>query len=318
MKKITLLLFIFSFNLFSQDLKKVDKIIYSYHSITSAEQLAKRIDYDFKTDLEKLKAIYTWTALNIAYYEEKTLLLTAPRIVVYTDESDLKRREIRKNKKLLLEAFTTRKAVCTGYALTVKKMCDLLNLENELVKGYARVNTRDIEYLPEDKNHVWNAVKIDNKWVFMDVTFGSGYLVNGNWKPELNNYFFNIPIKNLKKTHYPSKKKWLDLMEQNSLKEFSYNPVFYNPFFISKAKLISPLDGKINIKGNKKIVLNLKDIKYSTKISYSYNKDIYTKDIKTLKSEDYKKIIIKSPNKDSDLNIYFNNQLALQYRVVVK
>ena len=57
MKKITLLLFIFSFNLFSQDLKKVDKIIYSYHSITSAEQLAKRIDYDFKTDLEKLKGI---------------------------------------------------------------------------------------------------------------------------------------------------------------------------------------------------------------------------------------------------------------------
>ena len=318
MKKITLLFFIFSLNLFTQDLNKVDQIIKSYHSVNSIEELAKSIDYNFKTDLEKLKAIYTWTALNIEYYEEKTLLLTAPRIIVYTDQSDLRRRKIRKNRKLLLEVFTTRKAVCTGYALIVEKMCNLLNLENELVKGYARVNTRDIEYLPEDKNHIWNAIKIDNKWIFMDVTFGSGYLVNGNWKPELNNYYFNIPLKNLKKTHYPSEKKWLDLMQQNSLKEFSFNPVFYNPFFISKAKLISPLNGKINIKGNKKIVLNLKNIKYSTKISYSYNKDIYTKKTKTLRSENYKKIIIKSPNKDSDLNIFFNNELALQYRVIIQ
>ena len=317
MEKITLLFFIFSLNLFTQDLNKVDQIIKSYHSVNSIEELAKSIDYNFKTDLEKLKAIYTWTALNIEYYEEKTLLLKAPRVIVYTDESDLKRREIRKNKKLILDVFTTRKAVCKGYALLVKKMCDLLNLENELIKGYARVNTNDIEYLPKEKNHVWNAVKLDNKWIFMDVTFGSAYLINENWKTKLN-YYFNIPLKNLQKTHYPSEKKWLDLMQQNSLKQFSYTPVFSNPFFISKAKLLFPLNGKISIDKRKKIVLNLKGIESSTKILYSYNKGINTKKPVIYNTSNYQQIIMNSPNDDSDLNIYFNNELALQYRVIIQ
>jgi hypothetical protein len=318
MKKITLLFFIFSLNLFTQDLNKVDQIIKSYHSVNSIEELAKSIDYNFKTDLEKLKAIYTWTALNIEYYEEKTILLKAPKMIFYTDENDFKRRKKRQNEKLILETFTTRKAICKGFALTVTKLCNLISLENELVRGYVRRNINDIEHLPIEKNHVWNAVKIDNKWVFMDVTFGAGYLINENWKPELNNFFFNTPKKSLNKTHYPSKQKWLDIMGQKPLKNFSFKPIFYNPFFITKAELISPLKGKINIKKRKKIVLNLKGIKQSTKISYSYNQSLNTKKTEMLDSENYKKIIIKSPNKDSDLNIFFNNELALQYRVIIQ
>ena len=69
MKKIALifLMFYFTLNLFSQDLERVDKIIVSYQQPKSVKELANRINYDFKTKIEKIRAIYTWIALNIEY-----------------------------------------------------------------------------------------------------------------------------------------------------------------------------------------------------------------------------------------------------------
>ena len=61
MKKYTLLLLLFPFIISAQDFTMVDNVVKSaYKNVTSIENLAKRIDYDFKTDVEKTRAVFTW------------------------------------------------------------------------------------------------------------------------------------------------------------------------------------------------------------------------------------------------------------------
>jgi transglutaminase/protease-like cytokinesis protein 3 len=322
MKKIILLFLFISYNVSSQNLFKVDQIIKSYPEINSIEELANKINYDFKTDLEKAKAIYSWLAINIKYYKARKTVLESPEIIYYTSKVDLAYRtegiKRRKNEKIILETFETKKAVCEGYALTFKRLCDLLNIENELIKGYVKNNTNEIGKLAKNKNHVWNAIKINNKWLFLDVTFGSGYSLDGKWKTKLDPYYFNINKDQLNFTHYASEQKWLNFTNQKPLKQFCNEPIFNTVFLSSNAKLLSHKVGEINIKRKEKIQLKLKDLKPNTMVLYSYNRKKEAKKPAIYSYDSYTEIVIKSPSKNSDLNIYFDKKLALQYKIVIQ
>lgn len=183
--KILIFLFLFTtLTISSQDLSKVDKVIKSYPYLSSIEELAKKIDFSFNTDLEKAKAAYTWLTLNIVYYKEETSLLKAPESIFYTSKEDLEYRMkwLRRtsDNKVISETFKNRKGVCEGYALIFSKICDLLSIENELIKGYVKILPKQIGSLAKNKNHIWNTVKINGNWVLLDVTFGVGtnFIVN--------------------------------------------------------------------------------------------------------------------------------------------
>ena len=200
MKKICfLLLFIYS-SIQSQDLKKVDHIIHSYHSIKSAEDLTKRIDYDFPSKIEKVRAIFSWIALNIEY--DNTLnvsnFVEPPEVYIYFNEDDLKRRLEFANNEFVSKTIKSKRAVCKGIAFTFQKICNLLQIENDLIKGYMKETKDDINYLAKTKNHVWNAVKIDTKWFFFDVTAA---IDNRGKHPKPNYLYFDISARKLNLTH---------------------------------------------------------------------------------------------------------------------
>ena len=94
MKKILFILILLNFKAFSQNFTAIDDKVKNYKFIRSAEQLAQKIDLDFNSDIEKIRAIYTWITLNIKYYNPKTntFLLKEPQTIVYYDEDDLKTR----------------------------------------------------------------------------------------------------------------------------------------------------------------------------------------------------------------------------------
>lgn len=310
MKKITLLLFIISLNLFSQDLKKVDKIIYSYHSITSAEQLAKRIDYDFKTDIEKIRAVYTWLTLNIKYDFSKSGLLTAPQLFFSSSEIDLKYRLKWAENNLVSKTISSKKSVCYGIAITFKKVCDLLKIQNELIKGYSRTLTNEISFIVKNKNHIWNAVKINQEWLFFDATYG----LEGNNDSKPDYFYFNIKKEELNLTHYPSKLKWIEYFNQNSLKYFCYQPIYFGEYFKHKIELLQPKLGEIKMNTHK-IILEFKNINSTTDVSYRFEEFKYRQKPQITYNNSMAKIAIETPKKNTNLYIYFNGKSALAYRV---
>ena len=61
---------------FSQKISEVDKIVAKYpKSFDSTEELAQKIDKDFKSDYDKARAIYSWIAFNIKYDYDALLLV---------------------------------------------------------------------------------------------------------------------------------------------------------------------------------------------------------------------------------------------------
>jgi transglutaminase/protease-like cytokinesis protein 3 len=150
------------------------------------------------------------------------------------------------------------------------------------------------------------------------VTYGTSDYNNEILEEQLHCYYFNILKEELNKTHYPSEQKWLHIMGQIPLKEFCEKPMFSKSFFLNEGQLISQKKGEIVIKKGDEIELKLESFNPKIKVLYSYNIDNVYKKPSINMNEKITELLLKSPETDSFLKIYFNNKLALQYKVKVQ
>ncbi|CAM1345621.1 transglutaminase domain-containing protein [Tenacibaculum amylolyticum] len=314
MKKIAALLLIFLCGVtFSQNEIEIQKTIRAYPTINSSQELLQAIKRDFKSDFIRVKALYTWITLNITYEYASSFTIQAPEQIVYFNEEDLARRIKMNNDKLVEKTIKTKRGVCKHMALTLQKLCDLLGLENELIKGYVRNAPEDIGITPKYKNHVWNAVKIYNRWVLIDATYGIDY-DKKKYRQACSYTYFDTPIDKLSLTHYPSDPKWIQFLEQIPMKRFSEYPMFWNTFLSTEAELISPKIGKL-ISHKNIIFLTFKDLDDTTKITYKFEGDTYAKKPKIRHVDTFTNIAINSTKKGI-LTVYFDDESALAFRVV--
>ncbi|WP_299624714.1 transglutaminase domain-containing protein [uncultured Tenacibaculum sp.] len=319
MKKYTLLLLLFPFIISAQDFTMVDNVVRSaYKNVTSIENLAKRIDYDFKTDVEKTRAVFTWLTHNVRYQEHYSKLLKEPEFLVYFSEDHLKRIIKTKQEKKIKEAFEDRTAVCEGFSLLFKRICDLMNLENELIYGYTKPSGDYVGILATTKNHVWNAVKVNNKWIIIDPTYGAGQSYNGVWIREFNPTFFNTSMSILNRTHFPSETKWLNFQKQQKLEKFCSEPVVRNAFFKHKVDIVEPKKGVIDVKDNNLIKFKIRGVKNIKSLLYVFTNDGTVRTPKVRNKEGYNDYYFQKPKEDTTLHIYINNELALEYAVKVE
>ena len=320
MKKFVFIFFISIFSLSAQTntLNGVDKIIYSYSNINSIEELTRRIDYDFKTDIEKTRAAFTWIALNISYENKNPNLIEANKVYWVFSDDDLKRKIKKENDKVARNTFRNKTAVCKGYAFLFHKICTQLKIKNKLVKGYVKINAEEIGHVPVNKNHVWNAVQINNEWLFLDATWGSGISENGVWKQKLDTSYFNVSKKTLRLTHYPSEQYWIEYLGQKPLKDFCFQPIQTTVFTNSNATLVLPNQGIIKTIKNKNINLKIQNLKPNTQVLYKYGNSNKVKSARQSFSKLITSINLKGTNRNNYLHIYFNNSLALSYKVEVE
>lgn len=320
MKKLLFIYFSSIFSLSAQisTLTDVDKIMYSYSNINTIEELTKRIDYDFKTNIEKARAAYTWVALNISYENKNPNIIEANEVYWVFSDDDLKRKIEKEKEKVIRNTFQKKTAVCKGYAYLFHEICTQLNIKNKLVEGYVKISANDIGHVPVNKNHVWNAIEINNEWLFIDATWASGNSLNGIWQQKLNTSYFNISKKKLRLTHYPSKQYWLEYLAQKPLKDFCFQPIKTTVFTNSNAKLVLPNEGIIKTLKNKKFKLKIQNLKPNTQILYKYGD---SKKI-NLAFQSSNKLItsinIQGTSKNNFLHIYFDNNLALSYKIEVE
>lgn len=169
----------------------------------STKQLAFSITRNARTDSEKAYAIYKWITQNIAYDNE---LMRSENLQnrIYTSEENVVKNVI--NRKM---------ALCGGFALLYKSLCEDVGIQAEAVNGFTKDFTGRLK---ERKipNHTWNVVKLNGKWQLLDITWAIGHGI----KNAPDEFWYLTKPKDFIYSHYPENPKWTLLEDYVSFSEF--------------------------------------------------------------------------------------------------
>ena len=315
-KQLVLFLLFSSISFFSQNFENIDAKVLKYPRFSKVENLANRIQKDFSKDIDKARAAFFWLTKNIRYNLKE---LYNPRKRSYRFRYSSEEEKVQKlqaiKDKLIADTFRNKTGVCEEYAQSFKKICDLLDIESKVIKGYVRTDAREIGTLPNSTNHAWNAVKIDGKWMILDATWAAGHEYNGKWIREFNNYFFNMPTHKTFKTHYPKESIWVLRFGRMDLEEFYLQPIYSNTFLGLKTDLISPKTGIINLKSSENIELKFKNLDLNSQIFYTIKGNKYAQKPIIKTENGISTLTLKNPNRNTDLILYINKEDALHFKI---
>ena len=104
----------------------------------------------------KVKVIHDWICHNIAYDADHYF-------------------GIRYSSQDYVTVVKNKKGVCAGYVSLFNEMCRLAGIESIGINGFSK-GAGYSGTLDDSPDHAWNAVKINNKWYLIDVTWNAGYL----------------------------------------------------------------------------------------------------------------------------------------------
>ncbi len=171
--------------------------------------IASFINSNFKTETEKIRAIFYWTATNIRY--DIASISSVP-----TQETPQDR---------ITKTLQTRKGVCADYSLIFNEIANLASIKSFVVQGYTKQNGKI-----NNLSHAWCAAKIDSKWYLFDPTWGAGYVNNNTFTQKLNNNYFKVNPAQLIASHMPFDFLW----------QFLNNPITNQEFIEGKTPTNKP------------------------------------------------------------------------------
>lgn len=171
--------------------------------------IAYFINSNFKTETEKIRAVFYWTAANIRYD-------IAGISRVPTQETPQDR---------ITKTLQTRKGVCADYSLIFNEIANLVSIKSFVVHGYTKQNGKI-----NNLSHAWCAAKIDSIWYLFDPTWGAGYVNNKTFTQKLNNNYFKVNPAQLIASHMPFDFLW----------QFLNNPITNQEFIEGKTPTNKP------------------------------------------------------------------------------
>ena len=185
---------------FSTDFSRIDKQSESVPSrLKTAPEIATYLTRNLTSPTEKVRAIYSWIAHNIRY-----------------DVVKMKLTETYVNPQELVDyALSRREGVCANYTALFNACCLSVGIQCYVIEGYVRQNGKLIL-----NGHSWNAVRIDNRFYDVDVTWAAGYVENDMFTRRYKDDFFMVSPSVFIKTHMPNDPIW----------QFSSNPLTFKEF----------------------------------------------------------------------------------------
>lgn len=154
---------------------------------TSTDGIAGYINENFKSETDKIRAVFYWTASNISYDIENIASV------------DFKEIPPDKIKNTLL----TKKGVCIHYAEVFNDIARKAGIKTYIIQGYTKQNG-NVDIL----SHAWCAAKIDNVWWLFDPTWGAGYVQNMKFFKRINNLHYKVAPSQFITTHMPFDYLW--------------------------------------------------------------------------------------------------------------
>jgi hypothetical protein len=211
----------------------------------TVDSLARSLTSIYHSDIEKVRAIFSWIAQHIAY---NTYIFSSSRRYVSNrfdpGPEDTISEWKSANEMTARRVLQRRFAVCDGYAKLFKTLCDYAGIESEVITGYAKCNFERVEKFRS--NHTWNAVMIDSCWHLLDVTWGSGYVTFADeFVQKLDERYFLTDPKEFILDHYPEDLRWTLLQEPPALKEFKFSPFKAKSFVKYAINPVFPGNGLI-------------------------------------------------------------------------
>lgn len=163
-----------------------------------------------RSDQEKVRALFRWTADRIAYDSATIRAGGHPGEKV---EDTLRRRL----------------AVCAGYARLMEVLGEKAGLDIKYVRG----KTRGYNPLETDpRGHAWNSVLLPEGWCLMDATWAAGSVDDaGVFKKRFDEGYFLARPSEMINSHFPDDERWQMLDTPLSHAQFldrpRYTPHFY-------------------------------------------------------------------------------------------
>ncbi|HLT33088.1 MAG TPA: transglutaminase domain-containing protein [Aquaticitalea sp.] len=239
------------------DFQKADRMALACKNdgLVNLPELVHNLTAELSTDVEKFRAIYRWVCGNIAndyrLYEKNM----RKRQRFKDDSLKLKAWNDEFRKRSIRTMIEEKRAICTGYAYLVQEMSKLANIRCEVVNGYARTSTINVETLAMP-NHSWNAVQLNGEWYLCDPTWASG-IPNPNtfvFEFNYNDGFFLPPPELFAVNHYPLDTKWLLIKEgAPSFDDFLEAPIFYGSAYANLVSYSEPKKMHHNLKKHEKV-----------------------------------------------------------------
>jgi transglutaminase/protease-like cytokinesis protein 3 len=185
------LLILVFLNVFSQS--KIDSLRYKRAlkapQTTDVKYLARFLKVGAKTESKAVETFYYWIAQNIEY-----------DVNLYKSDS------ITLEEVSVKNVLTKKRSICEGYANLMLELCNAIKIECKKILGEAINNTDN-----KVGGHAWNAVKINNEWKLIDITWGTGAFLDHELKEyskEINlKYLFGNPEYFII-DHFPEEEKW--------------------------------------------------------------------------------------------------------------
>lgn len=176
------------------------------NSAVSTESIAAYINANFKTETDKIRAVFYWTASNISYDVANMYSVNFNETV----------------QEKIAKTLKTKRGVCIHYAVVFNELSQKIGIQSYIIEGYTKQNGK-----VSDLAHAWTAAKIDKKWYVFDPTWGSGYVNNGRFSKKINNYYFKADPAKIIASHIPFDYLW----------QFSNYPVTNGEFYEGKIQI---------------------------------------------------------------------------------
>jgi transglutaminase/protease-like cytokinesis protein 3 len=215
-------------NLFGQiDFERIDNFVKSNDfPRKDLTKLTLKLTENYNSDVEKLRAIYTWIANNIEYDLKQAKKENIKTVEYWTEEERvMKWEKIRKEE--IKRTLRKKRGVCEDYSNLLKEMCHIIGIESNVIVGYGRTGKSEIGRKPGRTDHAWNSVKINNEWYLMDLTWASGYVDSKakKYHKDFRKEYFLIRPKDFVKRHYPEDSRFQYLDTELTKEAFSEIPL---------------------------------------------------------------------------------------------
>ena len=157
------------------------------NSSASTDAIANYINANFKTENDKIRAVFYWTASKISYDVKNMYAVTI-------NENPLGR---------IAKTLKTKKGICGDYAAIFNEIAALVGVKSVVIEGYTKQYGKVATL-----SHAWCAAKIDKKWYLFDPTWGSGSVYNGKFIKKRNDYYFKTEPEKIISSHIPFDYLW--------------------------------------------------------------------------------------------------------------
>lgn len=252
---VLLIAFLINKNLYSQEAyistsnhKKVDSLVKTYPDhLNAIDNLAYRIQNDFSSQEEQVRAIFTWVATHISYDLKDYYSLRPPKRISYTSKEERRRKLKIAQDQLVAKTLASKKGLCESYAHLIKVLCDRLQIPAVIINGFTKMDTRLIGTTPGIKNHAWNAVYLNEQWYLLDATWAAGDETEyrQTWEFRFNDHYFLEDPSHFITHHYPEDPNWQLLEVPVSKTIFFKAPIFYEAYYDMNVALSASHNGTL-------------------------------------------------------------------------